>query len=108
MTSRSSSWRTDPPTPRPTWSADVHRCGSSRGRAPPSRALNAGDAAASHFPRAYVDADVQVKASAVIAARALDKAGALGGAPALRIDFTGALGRCGSSTASGSGWHGAR
>src|SRR4051794_14634635 len=53
-------------------------------------ALNAGDAAAHHFPRAYVDADVEVDASALVAvARALDETGAFVGAPALHIDFTG-------------------
>jgi glycosyltransferase involved in cell wall biosynthesis len=53
-------------------------------------ALNAGDAAAHHFPRAYVDADVEVDAEALVAvARALDETGAFVGAPALKIDFTG-------------------
>jgi glycosyltransferase involved in cell wall biosynthesis len=53
-------------------------------------ALNAGDAAAHHFPRAYVDADVEVDADALLAvARALDGTGAFVGAPALRTDLTG-------------------
>jgi len=53
-------------------------------------ALNAGDVAANHFPRAYVDADVEVDAAALVAvARSLEETGAFVGAPALNIDFTG-------------------
>jgi glycosyltransferase involved in cell wall biosynthesis len=53
-------------------------------------ALNAGDAAASHFPRAFVDADIEVDPGALLAvSRALADAGAYVGAPAARVDLTG-------------------
>jgi glycosyltransferase involved in cell wall biosynthesis len=53
-------------------------------------ALNAGDAAARHFPRAFVDADIEVEPRALLAvAEALGDTGAFVGAPAMRIDFTG-------------------
>src|SRR3954447_11715299 len=53
-------------------------------------ALNAGDAAARHFPRAFVDADIEVGPGALLAvAQALADTGALVGAPAMRIDFGG-------------------
>src|SRR5919197_3919314 len=53
-------------------------------------ALNAGDAAARHFPRAFVDADIEVEPRALVAvSQALADNGAFVGAPALRVDFTG-------------------
>jgi glycosyltransferase involved in cell wall biosynthesis len=53
-------------------------------------ALNAGDAAARHFPRAYVDADVEVSGHALCAvAAAMNRDGAPAGAPALRLDLDG-------------------
>jgi glycosyltransferase involved in cell wall biosynthesis len=54
------------------------------------RALTTGDLAAHYFPRAFVDADIEVGADALIAtARAMAHAGALAGAPAMRLDMTG-------------------
>jgi glycosyltransferase involved in cell wall biosynthesis len=51
-------------------------------------ALIAGDAIATHFPRAYVDADLEVSAQALLAAaEAMDRTGALAGAPALKLDL---------------------
>jgi glycosyltransferase involved in cell wall biosynthesis len=53
-------------------------------------ALNAGDSIATRFPRAFVDADVEVKWSAIDAVgKALDQSGALVGAPQLDVDLTG-------------------
>ena len=53
-------------------------------------ALNTGDAAARHFPRAFVDADIEVGPRALLAvAEVLEDTGASVGAPAMRIDFTG-------------------
>jgi len=54
-------------------------------------ALNAGDDAATVFPRAYVDADVRVSAEALLAVaeRLDDAAGTFIGAPRLRIDTAG-------------------
>jgi acetyltransferase-like isoleucine patch superfamily enzyme len=53
-------------------------------------ALNAGDAAATAFPRAYLDADITVSAAAIrhVAAE-LDRTGALVGAPQAVIDLRG-------------------
>src|SRR5215210_8068267 len=52
-------------------------------------ALNAGDRAARHFPRAYLDADIEVSGRALQAvAVAMEAAGALAGAPALRVDLS--------------------
>jgi glycosyltransferase involved in cell wall biosynthesis len=54
-------------------------------------ALNAGDAAASVFPRAYVDADVEVDASALLAlADRLREGPELVASPRLRLDLSGA------------------
>ena len=54
------------------------------------RALTIGDAAAHHFPRAFVDADIEIGADALLAvARAMARAGAPAGAPAMRLDLTG-------------------
>ena len=54
-------------------------------------ALNAGDDAASHFPRAYVDADVEVGAASLLAlAAVLDSGPALVASPRLELDLTGA------------------
>jgi glycosyltransferase involved in cell wall biosynthesis len=54
-------------------------------------ALNAGDAAALQFPRAYVDADVEVDAATLLAlAAALDSGSALVASPRLELDLTGA------------------
>jgi hypothetical protein len=51
-------------------------------------AIVLGDATASHFPRAFVDADVEVTASALVStASAMEAAGALVAAPALRVDL---------------------
>lgn len=54
-------------------------------------ALNAGDAAASVYPRAYVDADVAIEAAALLAlADVLDRPGGpLVASPRLRVDATG-------------------
>jgi cellulose synthase/poly-beta-1,6-N-acetylglucosamine synthase-like glycosyltransferase len=53
-------------------------------------ALNAGDAAATTFPRAYLDADITIGASALRAVAAeLDRTGALVGAPQAVMDFEG-------------------
>jgi acetyltransferase-like isoleucine patch superfamily enzyme/glycosyltransferase involved in cell wall biosynthesis len=53
-------------------------------------ALNAGDAAATVFPRAYLDADITIGAAALRAVAAeLDRTGALVGAPRATIDFDG-------------------
>jgi glycosyltransferase involved in cell wall biosynthesis len=53
-------------------------------------ALNAGDAVARHFPRAFVDADIEVEPDALLAvSQALADTGAFVGAPAMRIDFSG-------------------
>ncbi|MEA2278595.1 MAG: hypothetical protein QOC78_3555 [Solirubrobacteraceae bacterium] len=58
------------------------------GEASKHAALNAGDAAARHFPRAYVDADVEVSGRALCAvAAAMERADAPAGAPALRLDL---------------------
>jgi glycosyltransferase involved in cell wall biosynthesis len=53
-------------------------------------ALNAGDAAASAFPRAYVDADVRVEAHALLAVAELmeQDSGVLAAAPSLAIDLS--------------------
>lgn len=54
-------------------------------------ALDAGDAAATVFPRAYVDADVEVDAATLLAlGRRLARGPALVGSPALRLDLVGA------------------
>ncbi len=54
-------------------------------------ALKAGDAAASGFPRLYVDADVELTASGVRAlAAALERSGTHAAAPARALDMTGA------------------
>lgn len=54
-------------------------------------ALNAGDVAATVFPRAYVDADVEVDAETLLAlADALDGPGARVGSPAVALDLRGA------------------
>lgn len=51
-------------------------------------ALNAGDAAAAVFPRAYVDADIEVDAAALLAlATALRTGPALVASPSLRLDL---------------------
>ena len=53
-------------------------------------ALTAGDRAAHHFPRAYVDADIVVSGRALQAvASAMEAAGAPAGAPALHLDLAG-------------------
>jgi glycosyltransferase involved in cell wall biosynthesis len=53
-------------------------------------ALNAGDAAATAFPRAYVDADIAMSSAAIAAvAQAMRETGALVGAPEPRIDLEG-------------------
>lgn len=53
-------------------------------------ALVAGDAAAAHHPRAFLDADVEVTGDALLAvAEAMVATGALGGAPRLELDLTG-------------------
>jgi hypothetical protein len=53
-------------------------------------ALNAGDAAATVFPRAYLDADITTSAAALRAVVAeLDRTGALVGAPRAMINFDG-------------------
>ncbi|WP_162940170.1 glycosyltransferase [Gryllotalpicola protaetiae] len=53
-------------------------------------ALNAGDAAASAFPRAYVDADVRVEARSLLAVAELmaREPGVLAASPTLSIDLT--------------------
>jgi glycosyltransferase involved in cell wall biosynthesis len=52
-------------------------------------ALNAGDAAASVFPRAYVDADIEVDAAALLAlADRLRRGPALVASPRLRLDLS--------------------
>lgn len=54
------------------------------------QALGAGDAAAHHFPRAFVDPDVEVGADALLAAaRAMARMGAQVGTPAMRLDLSG-------------------
>jgi Glycosyl transferase family 2 len=54
------------------------------------RALTAGDAAAHHFPRAFVDADIEVGADALLAvARAMARHGVPAGAPRMHLDMTG-------------------
>ena len=54
-------------------------------------ALNAGDAAASLFPRAYVDADVEVDAGTLLAlASVLDSGLALVASPEVELDLAGA------------------
>jgi glycosyltransferase involved in cell wall biosynthesis len=54
------------------------------------QALSAGDAAASHFPRAFVDADIEVGADALLAvARAMAREGVPAGAPSMRLDLSG-------------------
>lgn len=54
-------------------------------------ALDAGDAAATVFPRAYVDADVEVDADTLLAVgRRLRAGSALVASPALRLDLEGA------------------
>jgi glycosyltransferase involved in cell wall biosynthesis len=54
-------------------------------------ALDAGDAAATAFPRAYVDADVEVDASALLALAArLRRGPELVASPRLRLDLSGA------------------
>ena len=53
-------------------------------------ALNAGDSVATRFPRAFVDADIEVTWSAIDAVgEALARSGALVGAPRLDVDFVG-------------------
>jgi glycosyltransferase involved in cell wall biosynthesis len=53
-------------------------------------ALNAGDNAALHFPRAYVDADIVVSGRALQAVgTAMERTGTLAGAPARRLDLDG-------------------
>jgi acetyltransferase-like isoleucine patch superfamily enzyme len=53
-------------------------------------ALNAGDAAETAFPRAYLDADITISAAAIRAVAAeLNRTGALAGAPRAVIDFEG-------------------
>ncbi|MEH2475592.1 acetyltransferase-like isoleucine patch superfamily enzyme/glycosyltransferase involved in cell wall biosynthesis [Nitrobacteraceae bacterium AZCC 2161] len=53
-------------------------------------ALNAGDAAATVFPRAYLDADITIDAAALRAVAAeLERTGALVGAPRAVMDFQG-------------------
>jgi glycosyltransferase involved in cell wall biosynthesis len=53
-------------------------------------ALNAGDARATVFPRAYVDADIAMSSAAISAvAQAMRETGALVGAPKPRIDLEG-------------------
>lgn len=52
-------------------------------------ALNAGDAVATCFPRAVVDADIEVSWRALDAvSRELDRSGALVGAPRMEVDLT--------------------
>jgi glycosyltransferase involved in cell wall biosynthesis len=53
-------------------------------------ALNAGDAAATTFPRVYVDADVEVDAPALLALAAALEDGALVASPAVTLDLSGA------------------
>jgi glycosyltransferase involved in cell wall biosynthesis len=54
-------------------------------------ALNAGDAAATVFPRAYVDADVEVDSATLLAlAERLDNGPELAASPRLELDLTGA------------------
>ena len=56
-----------------------------------SRALNLGDRAARHFPRFYVDADIELGIDAVRGvAEALRSGPVLAAAPQLRVDLTGA------------------
>jgi acetyltransferase-like isoleucine patch superfamily enzyme/glycosyltransferase involved in cell wall biosynthesis len=53
-------------------------------------ALNAGDKAATVFPRAYLDADIAVSAGAIRSVvEEMDRTGALVGAPRAMIDFDG-------------------
>jgi hypothetical protein len=53
-------------------------------------ALNTGDRAASHFPRVFVDADIDVSARSLFAAcQPLAAGAALASAPALRVDLKG-------------------
>ncbi|MGY3604056.1 MULTISPECIES: glycosyltransferase [unclassified Bradyrhizobium] len=53
-------------------------------------ALNAGDEAATVFPRAYLDADISIGAAAIRSvAEEMDRTGALVGAPRAMIDFEG-------------------
>jgi acetyltransferase-like isoleucine patch superfamily enzyme len=53
-------------------------------------ALNAGDEAATVFPRAYLDADIAISTAAIRSvAEEMDRTGALVGAPRAMIDFDG-------------------
>jgi glycosyltransferase involved in cell wall biosynthesis len=54
-------------------------------------AINAANAAASHYPRVYLDADVECPfATARALAEALDEPGSMTAAPAIRLDLDGA------------------
>jgi glycosyltransferase involved in cell wall biosynthesis len=73
--------------------ADVARAAGVRvvelGEGSKVAALNAGDAAASVFPRAYVDADIEVDAAALLAvADRLRRGPALVASPRLRLDLS--------------------
>ena len=65
-------------------------------------ALNAGDAVATLFPRAYVDADIVVSTAALRAvSQAMEQQGALVGAPQPVMDFEGSPPPCERSTGCG-------
>src|SRR5437763_13612695 len=54
-----------------------------------SAALNLGDDAARHFPRAYADADVEVTGAALMQTASALAGGALAAAPGLQLDLAG-------------------